>query len=327
MKYNLLGRTWLRVSQLGFGCGSIGGLLVRGDYPAMRQAVARAIELGVNYFDTAALYGNGQSEANLGAVLRELRADVLVGTKVRLAGGDWAQIGLAIVRSVEASLRRLGREQVDLIQLHNYIEPQRREAGDRAGLADLEPVARAFEALQEQGKARFCGLTGSGDADATRAAVAGQGFQTVQTPFNMLNPTAALAAPPGFPFQDFKQLIAPAQQNNVGVIAIRILAGGALSGSTERHPVAARSVDPIAGAATYEADVANARRYSFLVEDGLVSNLVEAAVRFAAFTPGVSTALVGISTLQQLEDAVAYVERGPLPAQAIERIQALAGGG
>ena len=89
MKYRILGRTGLKVSELGFGCGSIGGLLVRGEYPMMRRAVARALELGITYFDTASLYGDGQSEVNLGAVLRELRADPIVGTKVRLGPRTW----------------------------------------------------------------------------------------------------------------------------------------------------------------------------------------------------------------------------------------------
>jgi aryl-alcohol dehydrogenase-like predicted oxidoreductase len=130
MKYNILGKTGLRVSQLGFGCGSIGGLLVRGDYPTMRQAVNSAIELGINYFDTAPQYGNGQSEVNLGAVLRELGADVLIGSKVRLQGEDMGQIGGAILRSVEGSLRRLGRTTLDLIQMHNHIAFQRQPEQD-----------------------------------------------------------------------------------------------------------------------------------------------------------------------------------------------------
>ena len=87
----------------------------------MRQAVSRAIELGINYFDAAAQYGNGQSEVNLGAVLRELRAEVLIGTKVRLIGKDVGRIGEAITRSVEGSLCRLGCEAIHLIQLHNRI--------------------------------------------------------------------------------------------------------------------------------------------------------------------------------------------------------------
>ncbi len=97
MQYNILGRTGLRVSQLGFGCGSIGGILVRGEYPLMRQAVSRAIEMGINYFDTAPLYGNGQSEVNLGAVLRELKADVLVGSKMRLTGEDIGRVAAGLL--------------------------------------------------------------------------------------------------------------------------------------------------------------------------------------------------------------------------------------
>ena len=63
-----LGATGLQVSELGFGCGMVGGLMTRGEYPTMRRAVARALELGISYFDTATVYGEGQSEANIGAV-------------------------------------------------------------------------------------------------------------------------------------------------------------------------------------------------------------------------------------------------------------------
>src|SRR5437762_3356820 len=148
MDYRPLGKTGLQVSALGFGCGAIGGLLVRGDYPTMRRTVARAIELGINYFDTASMYGNGQSEVNLGAVLREIGAEVVVGTKARLAPAAMQHIADAIIHSVEASLRRMGRESVDLIQFHNRIEPQRQTEPDpAAGLADLELVLSAFKRL------------------------------------------------------------------------------------------------------------------------------------------------------------------------------------
>jgi aryl-alcohol dehydrogenase-like predicted oxidoreductase len=108
----------------------------------------------------------------------------------------------------------------------------------------------------------------------------------------------------------------------MGVIAIRILAGGALSGTTERHPVAAKWVNPIASETFYSADAARARRYEFLVEEGRAENLVEAAVRFAISKQGVATALLGISSLDQLEQAVRYVERDPWPADVLERIRA-----
>jgi len=322
MNYNILGRTDLRVSQLGFGCGSIGGLLVRGDYPSMRQAVSRAVELGINYFDTAPMYGNGQSEVNLGAVMRELGAHVLIGTKVRLTGEDLARIGTVIPRAVEGSLRRLGRETIDLIQLHNLLEFQPRAEQGRVGLQDLDGVIRAFETLRQQGKVRFWGITALGETDALQAAVGRGGFQTIQVPYSLLNPSAGAVVPSGFPFQDYGQIIDRAAQRGMGAIAIRILAGGALSGATERHPVAAKWVNPIASDQFYSADVARARRYAFLVENGVVTNLVEAAVRFAVSKSGVSTALLGISSVDQLEQAVKYVDRGPLPEDALARIRA-----
>jgi aryl-alcohol dehydrogenase-like predicted oxidoreductase len=324
MKYNILGRTDLRVSQLGFGCGSIGGLLVRGEYPKMRQAVSRALELGINYFDTAPQYGSGQSEVNLGAVMRELRAEALVGTKVRLTGKDAGRIGEAISRSVEGSLRRLGREPIDLIQLHNRVgfSWQLEKDPDQIGLPDLDTVTEAFEVLRLQGKVRFWGITALGATDALQAAVATGRFQSIQVPYNLINPTAGAIVPPGFPFQDYGQIIDLAARQGVGAIAIRILAGGALSGAPERHPVASTSVNPIASEQEYSSDVVRARRYSFLVEKGVVSNLVEAAVRFAVSKPGVTTALLGISSLDQLERAIQYVERGPLPADALEHIRA-----
>jgi aryl-alcohol dehydrogenase-like predicted oxidoreductase len=322
MRYNPLGRTGLQVSQFGFGCGNIGGILVRGDYPTMRRVVSRAIGLGVNYFDTAPVYGDGQSEVNLGAVLRELKADVRVGTKVRLAAGDLARIGAAIVQSAEGSLRRLGREAVDLIQLHNHLGLQRQPEKSRLSMEDLDAVIRAFQGLQQQGKVRFWGITGMGESEALRAAAARGGFQTIQVPYNLLNQSAGTLAPSGFPFQDYGQLIDHAGQRDMGVIAIRILAGGALSGTTERHPVAAKWVNPIASETFYSADVARARRYEFLVEEGLAENLVESAVRFVVSKSGVATALLGISSLDQLEQAVRYVERGPWPSDALQRIRA-----
>ncbi|MGE5255009.1 MAG: aldo/keto reductase, partial [Planctomycetaceae bacterium] len=205
MKYNNLGRTDLRLSQLGFGCGSIGGLLVRGEYPKMRKTVSRALELGINYFDTAPIYGNGQSEVNLGAVMRELRADALIGTKVRLTGEDVSRIGEAIIRSVEESLRRLGRETIDLIQLHNLIGLSRQADRDwiRVVLSDVETALEAFEALQQQGKARFWGITALGATEALQAAVATGRFQSIQVPYNLINRTAGAAAGRDFPFQDY----------------------------------------------------------------------------------------------------------------------------
>src|SRR5437868_15362231 len=121
MEARRLGRTGLKVSVLGFGCGAVGGLMVRGTPADQERAVARAVEAGINYFDTAALYGNGESERNLGRVLKALKADVVVGTKVRLGAQHRADVGKAIAQGMEDSLKRMGRDHVDLFQLHNPL--------------------------------------------------------------------------------------------------------------------------------------------------------------------------------------------------------------
>ncbi|MGH7341654.1 MAG: aldo/keto reductase, partial [Candidatus Rokuibacteriota bacterium] len=121
MDYRSLGRTGLEVSALGFGCGDVGGLIVRGSPAERERAVARAVELGINYFDTAAAYGNGLSEQHLGQALRALRPDVYVGTKFRVPPEATGDIAGAVTRSLEASLGRLGLERVDLLQLHNAL--------------------------------------------------------------------------------------------------------------------------------------------------------------------------------------------------------------
>ena len=136
METRTLGRTGLEVSVLGFGCGAVGGLMVRGTPSDQERAVARAIELGINYFDTAAMYGNGESERNLGRVIKSLRPDIRVGTKVRIPAGERNRIAAAVRESLEASLQRLQLDRVDLFQLHNHITRgrprQRSDARDRA---------------------------------------------------------------------------------------------------------------------------------------------------------------------------------------------------
>src|SRR5215472_11468439 len=97
MEMRTFGRSGMRLSVLGFGCGAVGGLMVRGDPRDQERAIARALEAGVNYFDTAVQYGNGESEKNLGRILRSLKpSNVVVGTKVRLPSADYDRIGDAI---------------------------------------------------------------------------------------------------------------------------------------------------------------------------------------------------------------------------------------
>src|ERR1700724_2412846 len=105
------GRTGMKLSLLGFGCGAVGGLMVRGDALDQERTIARAIAAGVNYFDTAVQYGDGESEKNLGRVLHNLKAsDVVVGTKVRLLSAEFGRIQAAVATSLEGSLARVRRD-------------------------------------------------------------------------------------------------------------------------------------------------------------------------------------------------------------------------
>jgi aryl-alcohol dehydrogenase-like predicted oxidoreductase len=109
----------------------------------------------------------------------------------------------------------------------------------------------------------------------------------------------------------------------VGVVGIRVLAGGALSGSADRHPIAGPAPEPIGSAMSYGADVDRARRLIPLVKEGFATSLTEAATRFALSHPAMSTILVGMATPQQFEEALVAVQKGPLPPAALDRLSAL----
>jgi aryl-alcohol dehydrogenase-like predicted oxidoreductase len=321
MEYRQLGRTGLEVSALGFGCGAVGGLLIKGERKEMVRVVARAVELGVTYFDTAGSYGNGVSETNLGLALEELKPSVLVGTKVQLATSDLQDIEQAIVDSLEGSLQRLKRDYVDLFQLHNCIALQRKPERSWLGPDDLTPAVQGFQKLQQQGKVRYWGINGLGETEALQQAVSSVPASSIQCCFNLINPSAGLPAPTGFPYQDYRQLIDAAAANQLGVIAIRVLAGGALSGSADRHANATLTVDPVAAGQSFVEDVQQSQLFQFLIQEGYAGSLIEAAIRFASGKLGVSTVLIGISQMEQLEQAVEYIAKGPLPAQALDRLK------
>jgi aryl-alcohol dehydrogenase-like predicted oxidoreductase len=328
MEQRTLGRTGLKVGVLGFGCGDVGGLIVRGTPAERERAVSRALEAGTNYFDTAASYGNGESEKNLGATLRALRVRPYVGTKVRVPPEDPDTAG-AIARGVEASLQRLGMDSVDLVQLHNPIlldGPIRSEGSRESGLTlrrVLDEALPALQALRQQGKTRFIGITALGDTPALQAVVESGLVDTAQVCVNLLNPTASVTPPAGFPAHDFGRLLDRTRRASVGTIAIRVLAAGALSGTESRHPIAMPKVAPIASGADYAQDVGRAQTLRPLVDKGHVKSLMEASIRFALTHPGLTTVLVGYSEFAHLEAAIAAIERGPLPPAALEQLQGL----
>jgi aryl-alcohol dehydrogenase-like predicted oxidoreductase len=323
METRVFGRTGMRLSVLGFGCGAVGGLMVRGEPRDQERAVARALDAGVNYFDTAVQYGNGESEKNLGRVLRTLKpGNVFVGTKVRLPPADRGRIAEAVAASLEASLKRLERERVDIFHLHNSITET--GGGPALSIAQvLGEVVPAFRRLRDQGKTRSLGLTAVGETPALHRAIDSGAFDSAQVVYNMLNPSAGAALSQSYPAQDYGRLFDRTQAAGTGVVGIRVLAGGALSGAAERHPVASPAPEPIGSARSYDADLARARRLMPLVADGFAASLAEAATRFAISHPAMGVILVGTATPDEFETALAAVMKGPLPSAALDRLAAL----
>lgn len=322
MEMRIFGRTGMKVSTLGFGCGAVGGLMVRGDPADQERAIGRALDAGVNYFDTAVQYGNGESEKNLGRILSKLKPrDAIVGTKVRLPPGT-TQVADTIAKSLEGSLQRLGRDQVDILHFHNPIGTA--GGGNPFSARQMmEDILPAFDALRRQGKVRFLGITATGDTPALQEVIDARAFDSAQITYNMLNPSAAVALPPNYPAQDYGRLFDHAQAAGVGVIGIRVLAGGALSGTAERHPLASPPPAPIGSAMTYEGDLKRAQRLAPLVDEGYAATLAEAATRFCITHPAMGTILVGVATPKQFEDALAAVLKGPLPNAALDRLAQL----
>ena len=323
MQLRVFGRTGMQLSVLGFGCGAVGGFMVRGDPAEQERVVARALAAGVNYFDTAVQYGDGESEKNLGRILQKLKpANVVVGTKVRIPPDKFGRIGDAVNASLDGSLARLGLERVDIFHLHNPVTA----SGGGTALSVrqvLDEVVPAFQRLRAQGKIRFLGMTVVGDTAALNQVIDAGVFESAQIVYNMLNPSAAGPLPQNYPAQDYADMFGHTHAAGVGVVGIRVLAGGALSGSAERHPIAGPAPEPIGSAMRYDADVDRARRLMPLVEEGFAASLTEAATRFALSHPAMGTILVGLATPQQFDDALAAVQKGPLPQAALERLSTL----
>lgn len=323
MERRVLGKTGIEVSALGFGCGAVGGLMVRGDRTEQVRSIARAIEAGINYFDTAPSYGDGTSEENLGHALRELgmRNRVVVGTKVRLSSPELTKPASAIRRSLEASLGRLGLDQVELVHLHNPVGVETTSSSD-PGLPTrvaLEEVAEGLQRAIQDGLTRHVGFTAIGAIEALKRLAADTAYETAQAYLNVLNPSGIQpGAAPGQ--QDFDGLIANASGHGIGVIAIRIYAAGALSAREERHPVAWLPAAPLVPGSDYDADVERARRLEKVAHELGLESVLELGLRFALAAPGISTALVGLSTLGHLEAALRWGERGPLPRDHVERL-------
>jgi aryl-alcohol dehydrogenase-like predicted oxidoreductase len=326
MRQRMLGRTGQMVSEIAFGCGNVGGLLIRGDQREQVRAVERAIEHGITYFDTAAGYGDGVSEQSLGRALAELNADVMVGTKLQLGPDDLAAGSGHIRRLFEASLSRLGRKSVDILYYHGRIRrsgqgTERPGRPERALAADqvLGPLLDVFHEFRRDGQVRFLGFTGLGDTDAVLEAIQPDAYDVMHCYFSAVNPSAGHPVSTAYQPQNLGGMLDRAATVGMGVLAIRILAAGAAAGATPRHPIAGGTGGTLISGTDYDADVERAERLR-PIADELGISLPELAIRFALSKPELSTALVGISSVDQVDFAVRAADVGPLPPAIVERI-------
>jgi aryl-alcohol dehydrogenase-like predicted oxidoreductase len=301
MRYRMLGKTDLRVSELG-----LGGLFVSragGEREQAVPAVRRALELGVTFVDTAPGYHD--SEEVLGIALEGVGRPYALSTKL---GGRPQPFDpkdkAALRRSVEESLRLLKRDQIDLLMVH---EPDR--PGQYDWWEDWEsfrgPVRELLAELKQEGIIRWTGLGGTTAYELPRIMAAG-GFDVVLTAFNysLLWREAAIAVLP------------EAERLGMGVIAGSPLQQGAL---------ARRYDEEIAHGAPWLSPPRREqyrRLYAFVDEVGIP--LPELGLRFVLSDPRVHTTLMGARSVAEVEANVAAVEKGPLSAEILDRLQEIA---
>lgn len=306
MQYRTLGTTDLKLSEIGFGCGNNAVLMVKAPYGEQLNAVRHALDLGINYFDTAFAYGSGKSEENLGKILNELGASAVVSTKIRLEAEAVADIKAATIQAVEAALKRLKRNRVDFIQLHNRITMERK-LGKRISVTPrdvLGPkgVLGGFKEMRDKGKVGYFGFSGLGDPHALHEVIDSGEFHSVQAYYNLLNPSAGQPVPKDFSALDYGRLIDRAASKGMGVAVIRVLAAGALTATPEAG--GGSSPEPMSAGSDYSLDVERAKKVkATLGIDG--KKLTQTAVRFGLMDQNVSTVLVGFSTTVHIDEAAA----------------------
>jgi aryl-alcohol dehydrogenase-like predicted oxidoreductase len=311
MEYRGLGKSGLRLSAVSFGAGPVPALMTKGDAASQVACVERALALGINWFDTAATYGDGASEQALASALAEVRGarEAHLATKVRLAESQLGNIRQAVEASLAASLKRLRIDRVTLLQLHNSVTLERGSQPTSLALADVlgaGGVLEAFESLRGRGLVEHLGLTGLGDVPALLEVLATDGFTAMQVPYNMLNASADGSRPAPGDF-DYGNLIGACAEHGVGVLAIRVFAGGALAGKPPSDHTRTTKFFPLA---LYERDKERAAAAAGSLPDGI--SLPEAAVRFVLSNASVSSALVGFSSPGEIDDAVRWAARGRL---------------
>ena len=305
MQYTQLGRTGINVSVAGFGCGGNSRLgLGYGKTEAECIEIARtAIDLGVNFFDTAAAYG---SEGIVGAAIAGLPRDrFVISTKAQPVRDGDRLPPQAIVESLEASLKRLNTDYVDVFHLHG-VKP---EDYDYA----LETLAPALLAQKDAGKLRALGITETASRDATHAtlsrAVNDEVWEVVMLAFHMLN-------------QNARAEIFPATQRaGIGTLLMFVVRN-----IFSRSGYLAEAVNALVDNGTLSQDEIDPNEpLGFLLHEGGASSLVDAAYRFARHEPGSDVVLFGTGNKDHVAPNIASIVSRPLPATDVQRLYRLFG--
>jgi D-threo-aldose 1-dehydrogenase len=321
MRKTFLGNTGLEISELAFGGGVTGGILIKADETARYNTLRRAVASGINWIDTAPIYGDGASEETIGRHLDSLSPRPYVSTKVRLEPGDLDDISGAIERSLEQSLARLRSDWVALLQLHNHLGSS---VGGRVALTPEQVlggggVADTFDRLKQQGLIHAGGITAAGDTQACLEVINSGRFDTAQIYYNAINPTAAWRrVPPDWSGgQDFCGLLTACFHQNMGVLNIRIFAGGVLA--TPQPP------DQLF-VMTSDTDLGNETRCAAAVRAALGDSYgtpAQAALRFVLGNRDFTSRVIGISRIEQIEEALEALAQGPLPSAGTSRLETL----
>ena len=316
MEYAQLGRTGLTVSRAGFGGGGIGQVWGPTDESEAIAAVHRALDLGITFFDVAPSYGDGKAEDALGKALDGRTEPVVVATKVRLRADEMDDVTGAVQRSVDTSLRRLRRDAVDVLHVHNRFTEQRGEAPDSLSGDDvLGPALDAYRAVQQAGKTRFIGLSAMDHHVPTMRRILESGeYDTVLAYYNLLNRTAMEPPPPGFSQHDNGQIIPLVRSLGMGVIGIRSHAAGALTDALDRPPRP--------GDALMQKDLESVQKLGFLL-DGPIRTMSQAAMVFCLMNPDIHTTVPGVKNRAEAEETAACVDLPPIPPESLERLQRL----
>jgi len=318
MKHRTFGRTGIQVSEIIFGGGNVGGIIIQKDDATKREAIRRALAGGINWIDTAAAYGNGKSEEALGWLLPEAGATPYLSTKFGLDTENLSDIPARIEESLKASLARLKRSSVDLLQLHNRIGTK---TGGRVltveQILGKNGVADGLDRLREKGLIRHMGITAIGEAASVCEVIRSKRFDSAQVYYNLLNPSAGRAMPEGWTGQNMGGIIEACRANNVAVMAIRIFAAGVIA-TDERT-----GRESVLISDTSVAEDERKTRAVFEAIGADQGTRAQVALRFVLSNPDVSCAIIGSAELHHIDEALKGQAMGPLPPPVLARLDKL----